>query len=149
MLVLLFHTRMFFHLFLMLCFSWSINIACFTSFYCLDLVPSFSNYQSTSMLWFHFYYFFHFFTATNALATSWVAFLKDRTFLFFLFFDLFSSGSLMEINSTLMYFRSRLMLCLDEEKQKYKNTFKDNCQSGHFIFQCYCLLLKLYTLFCF
>ena len=66
-------------------------------------------------------------------------------FLFFLFFDLFSSGSLMEINSTLMYFRSRLMLCFDDEKQKDKNNFKENCQSEHFIFQCYCLLLKLFS----
>ena len=41
-----------------------------TSFYRLDLVPSFSNYQNMSMLWFHFYYFFRFLTATNALATS-------------------------------------------------------------------------------
>ena len=62
-------------------------------------------------------------------------------FLFFLFFDLFFSGSLMEINSTLMYFRSRL-LCFDDEKQKDNNTFKDNCQSEHFIYKCYCLLLK-------
>ena len=42
-------------------------------------------------------------------------------------------------NSTLMRFRSR---CFDDEKQKNKNTFKDNCQSEHFIYQCYCLLLK-------
>ena len=63
-------------------------------------------------------------------------------FLFFLFFDLFFSGSLMEINSTLMYFRSRLMLCFDDEKHKDNNTFKDNCQSEHFIYKCYCLLLK-------
>ena len=41
-----------------------------------------------------------------------------------------------------MYFRRRL-LCFDDEKQKDKNTFKDNSQSKHFIFQCYCLLLNL------
>ena len=41
-----------------------------TSLYRLDLVPSFSNHQNMSMLWFHFYYFFRFLTATNALATS-------------------------------------------------------------------------------
>ena len=48
----------------------------------------------------------------------------------------------MEINSALMYFRSRQMLCFDDEKHTDKNTFKDNCQSEYFIYQCYCFLLK-------
>ena len=34
-----------------------------------------------------------------------------------------------------MYFRSRtIMLCLDNEKQKDKNRFKDNSQSEYFIY---------------
>ena len=39
----------------------------------------------------------------------------------------------MEINSTLVYFRSR-MLCFDDQKQKDKNRFKDNSQSEYFIY---------------
>ena len=34
----------------------------------------------------------------------------------------------MEINSTPVYFRSRIMLCFDDEKQKDKNMFKDMSQ---------------------
>ena len=34
------------------------------------------------------------------------------------------------------------MSCFDDEKQKVKNTFKDNSQSEYFIYECYCLLLK-------
>ena len=79
--------------------------------------------------------FFFFLTATNALATSWVTFSNTRIFfVFLLVFDLFSHGSLMEIDSTHMYFRSRIMLCFDDEKQKDKNTFKDNSQSKHFFY---------------
>ena len=55
----------------------------------------------------------------------------------------FSHGSLMEISSTHVYFRNRtIMLCLDDEKQKDKSTFKDNSQSEYFIYWCHCLLLK-------
>ena len=42
MLVLLFCTRMFFHLFLMLCFSWNINIACFMEHQTQSLGTQFS-----------------------------------------------------------------------------------------------------------
>ena len=84
---------------------------------------------------FNFTNFFFFLTSTNALSTSWVTFSNTRIFfVFFLLFDLLSHGSLMEINSTHMYFRSRIMLCFDDEKQIDKNTFRDNSQSEHFIY---------------
>ena len=58
--------------------------------------------------------FSFFLTATNALAT-WII-------VFFLFLIWFFHGRLMEINSTHVYFRSIMMLCFDDEKQKDKNT---------------------------
>ena len=45
----------------------------------------------------------------------------------------FSHSRLMEINSTHVYFRSR-MLCFDDDTQKDKNIFKENSQSDHFIY---------------
>ena len=47
-------------------------------------------------------------TASNTLST--------RIIVFFLFFILFFHGCLMEINSTLVCFRSRMMSCFDYEK---------------------------------
>ena len=52
---------------------------CTNSFYSLDLVAFFSNYQNMSMLWFHLN-FFLFLTVTNALAASWVTFSNTRIF---------------------------------------------------------------------
>ena len=40
----------------------------------------------------------------------------------------------METNSTHAYFRSRIMLCFDDEKQKVKNAFKYDSQSEYFIY---------------
>ena len=40
----------------------------------------------------------------------------------------------MEINSTHVYFGSRIMLCFDDEKQKDKNIFKDKSQSEYFMY---------------
>ena len=54
----------------------------------------------------------------------------------------FSHGSLMEINSTYAHFRSKIMLCFNNEKQNDKNTCEDNSQSEYFIYSCYCLLSK-------
>ena len=73
-------------------FQWQ-NFECNTSFYRLDLVTSFSNYQNRSMLWFYCYWlqccgFFCFLTASNALATSGVTFSDTGMIVFFLFFDL-------------------------------------------------------------
>ena len=65
--------------------------------------------------------FFCFLLATNALMTSWVTLVYFLCFSYFLIW--FSHVSLMEISSTHVYFRSRtIMLCLDNEKQKDKNT---------------------------
>ena len=44
----------------------------------------------------------------------------------------------MELNSTHKYFGRRIVLSFDDEKQKDKNTFKDNSQSEHFIDECHC-----------
>ena len=66
---------------------------------------------------------------------------------FFLFLIWFPRGTLMEINSTHVYFRSRIMLCFNYEKQKDKNTFKYNSQSEDFIYWRYCLLSSSFVLF--
>ena len=50
-------------------------------------------------------------TVTNALVTSWVNFSNTRMIVCFSYFLIwFSHGSLMETNSTHVYFRSRIML---------------------------------------
>ena len=54
---------------------------------------------------------------------------------------------MMEINSTHVYFRRRIMLCFNDEKQKDKNTFKYNSQSEDFIYWRYCLLSSPFVLF--
>ena len=54
--------------------------------------------------------------------------------LFFEIFDLIFHGGLMEINSADVHFRSRMMLCFDNEKQKHKNILKDNNQSEYFVY---------------
>ena len=101
----------------------------------LTLLPFFQIIKMRQCCGFTFTNFFFFLTSTNALSTSRVTFSNTRIFfVFFLLFDLLSHGSLMEINSTHMYFRSRIMLCFDDEKQKDKNTFRDNSQSEHFIY---------------
>ena len=77
--------------------------------------------------------FFCFLLATNALMTSWVTLVYFLYFSYFLIW--FSHVSLMEISSTHVYFRSRtIMLCLDNKKQKDKNTFKYYSQSEYFIY---------------
>ena len=79
-------------------------------------------------------FFFFFLTATNVLATSSVTFPSTRVFVYFFYFSIwFSPGSLMEINSRYVYFRSRIMLWFVDKKQKDKNTFKDNSQSEYSI----------------
>ena len=84
---------------------------------------------------FTFTHFFFFLTATSVLASSWLTFSNTRITVFFLFLILFSHGSLMGINSTHVCFRGWIMLWkTDDEKQKDKNTFKDNSQSGYFIY---------------
>ena len=84
---------------------------------------------------FNFTNFIFFLTATNALVTSWVTFPKTRIIVFFFYFLIwFSHGSLMKINSTHVYFRSRTMLCFVYEKQKDKNTFKTNSHSEYLIY---------------
>ena len=68
--------------------------------------------------------FFFFLTATNVLAASWVTLSKTRIIVcFYSFFIWFSRRSLMEINPTHVYFRSR-MLCFDDEEQKDKTYSK-------------------------
>ena len=84
---------------------------------------------------FTFTHFFFFLTATNVLASTWITFSNTRiTTVFFLFLILFSLGSLMEINSTHVCFSGWMLWKTDDEKQKDKNTFKDNSQSGYFIY---------------
>ena len=102
--------------------QWQI-FQCNTSFYRLDLVASFSNYRNTSMLWFYFYYFLCFSYGHQFPCDQWSN-IFEHCFSYFLVW--FSHGSLMEINSTHVYFGSRIMLCFTDEKQKEKNTFKDN-----------------------
>ena len=77
--------------------------------------------------------FLLFLTVTNVLVTSWVNFSTRMNVCFSYFLIWFSHGSLMETNSTHVYFRS-WMSCFDDEKQKVKNTFKDNSQSEYFIY---------------
>ena len=72
--------------------------------------------------------FFFLFTATNALATSWVTLWKTRIIVWF------SHRYLMEINSTHVQFRSTIMLCFDDEKQKKKNIFKYKSKSKYFMY---------------
>ena len=79
-------------------------------------------------------YFFFFLTATNALTTCWVTFSEIASYSLCLSYFLvwFSHDRLMEINSTHVSFRSRiLMSCYDNKK---RNTFKDNSQSEYFIY---------------
>ena len=83
-----------------------------TSFYHLDLVASFSNYQNTSMLLFYFDLFFIFSYGQQCPCDQLSNFF-EHYFPYFLI--CFSHGSLMETNSTLVYFRSR-MLCSNDEK---------------------------------
>ena len=83
---------------------------------------------------FTFTHFFFFLTATNVLASTWLTFSDTRITVFFLFLILFSLGSLMEINSTHVCFSGWMLWKTDDEKQKDKNTFKDNSQSGYFIY---------------
>ena len=79
--------------------------------------------------------FLFFLTVTNIITTSWVNFSNTRMIVCFSYFLIwFSHGSLMETNSTHMYFRCTIMLCFDDEKQKVKNTFKDNGQSEYFTY---------------
>ena len=73
----------------------------------LILLPLFLIIKTPQCCGFTFINFFFFLLATNVLVTSWV------TFSYFLIW--FSYFSLMEIKSTLVYFRSR-MLCFDHEK---------------------------------
>ena len=69
--------------------------------------------------------FFFSLMATNALETNWVTFWNTRIFFVFLLFsDLFSHGSLMEINSTHKYFRSRIEFLLMIKNKKIKTHSK-------------------------
>ena len=78
--------------------------------------------------------FFFFLMATNAFVTSWVKLSNTRIIKYFSTFLIwFFHGSLMEINSTHVYFRNRIMLCFNNEKQNDKSTFKDNSKSEYFI----------------
>ena len=93
-------------------------------------------------------FFFFFLMATNALATSWVTFLKIRIIVCFSnFFIWFSHVSLVEINSAHVYFRSRMMLCFDDEKQKDKNIFEDKSQSKYFMINAIAYYYSSFVLF--
>ena len=64
---------------------------------------------------FNFTILFFFLMATNALATSWLTFSNARIIECSIWF---SHGRLMKINSTHVYFRSRIMLYSNDEKQR-------------------------------
>ena len=84
---------------------------------------------------FNFTILLFFLMAINVFATSWVTFSNTRIIECFSYFLIwFSHGSLMEINSTHVYFRCRIILCFNDEKQEDKNTFKDHSQSEYFIY---------------
>ena len=80
--------------------------------------------------------FLFFGTVTNALATSWVCFSNTVCVecVFRIFWFDFPMVAWWKQTLTHVYFWSRMMLCFDDEKQKVKNTFKDNSQSEYFIY---------------
>ena len=80
-------------------------------FTALILLPLFQIIKILKCCGFTFTNFFFILMATNAFATSWVTFPNTRIISYFFYFLIwFSHGSLMEINSTHVYFRSRIML---------------------------------------
>ena len=78
--------------------------------------------------------FFFLLTTTNALMPIVEkCFWKLGYFCFPSFLIWFFHSRLMEINSTHVYFRSR-MLCFDDGAKKDKNIFKEKSQSEHFMY---------------
>ena len=115
-------------------FQWQ-NLSVIPVFTALILLILFQIIRIRQSCGFTFTTFFCFLTASNALTTSWVTFSNTSVFCFSYFLIWFSHGGLVKISSTHAYFRNRtILLCLDDEKQKDKSTFKDNSQSEYFIY---------------
>ena len=95
--------------------QWHIIFSLTSVFTALILLLLFQIIKIRQCCGFNFTILFFFLMATNALATSWLTFSNARIIECSIWF---SHGRLMKINSTHVYFRSRIMLYSNDEKQR-------------------------------